>query len=42
MDVIGIAADTKRFKITSIIWWNFRELFAWIWSLVKIRTRMGT
>jgi len=42
MDVIGIAADTKSFKINSIVWWYFRELFAWIWSLIKIRTRMGT
>lgn len=42
IDMLGIAADTKRFKITSILWWNFRELFAWIWSLIKIRTRMGT
>ncbi len=42
MDVIGIAADTKKFKITSIIWWNCRELFAWVWSFIKIKTRMGT
>ncbi len=42
MDVIGIAADTKSFKINSIVWWYFRELFAWIWSLIKIKTRMGT
>ena len=41
-DVIGIAANTKSFKINSIIWWNFRELFAWIWSLFKIKTQMGT
>jgi vancomycin permeability regulator SanA len=42
MDVIGIAADTRKFKISSILWWHFRELFAWIWSLIKVRLYSGT
>ena len=35
MDVIGIAADTQKYRINSLFWWNFRELFAWVWTLIK-------
>lgn len=42
MDVIGIAANTRKFKITSRAWWYFRELFAWAWSLIKVRIHSGT
>lgn len=41
MDVIGIAADTKTFRTDSLLWWNFRELFAWVWTLVKLRLNLG-
>lgn len=39
MDVIGIPADTKVFRKTSLLWWHFRELFAWVWTFIKIKTR---
>lgn len=42
MDVIGIAADTRKFKFTSRVWWYFRELFAWVWSLIKVKIHSGT
>ncbi len=42
MDIIGIAADTRKFKITSQVWWYIRELFAWVWSLIKVRIHSGT
>ena len=42
MDVIGIAADTKTFRPDSLLWWNFRELFAWGWTLVKLKLNLGT
>lgn len=35
MDVIGIPADTQKFRFNSLLWWNFRELFAWVWTLIK-------
>ena len=41
MDVIGIAADTKTFRPDSLLWWNFRELFAWVWTLVKLKLNLG-
>lgn len=36
LDVIGIPADTKTFRKTSLLWWNFRELFAWVWTFTKL------
>ncbi|MGV8025052.1 MAG: vancomycin high temperature exclusion protein [Anaerolineaceae bacterium] len=41
MDVIGIAADTRKFKTTSRVWWFFRELFAWPWALIKVKIQSG-
>lgn len=35
MDVVGVAADIQQYRIDSQIWWNFRELFAWAWTLIK-------
>ncbi len=35
MDVVGVAADIQQYRINSQIWWNFRELFAWMWTIIK-------
>lgn len=39
MDTIGVPADTKKFRKVSLLWWNFRELFAWVWTFIKLKTR---
>lgn len=35
MDVVGVAADIQQYRINSQVWWNFRELFAWMWTIIK-------
>jgi len=42
MDVIGIAADTVNYRINSLIYWNFRELFAYILTLYRLSQYSGT
>ena len=41
MDVVGVTADRRRYKITSLIWWNLRELFAWLRVIYRMK-RSGT
>ncbi|RJQ43845.1 MAG: YdcF family protein [Anaerolineaceae bacterium] len=41
MNVIGIPADTKKFRFSSLAWWHIREIFAWVWSLVKVNHHSG-
>jgi SanA protein len=41
MDVVGISADLQRYKLSSRIWWSVREALAWIWSVIKVKTRSG-